>query len=259
MRYIFFIFFGTIQGLSLAQYTDVSNNPFVIHTTLKQTIAYHIPNQETLIQLTQDRTVAYQFIETPQSEPALQSQVKKIKGSIIAFGQEQSFDSEKKDSLSVEERNLIDSILQPSIQIFKASKQIKSNQLSSLSFEPEDYKKFFLPAKYIQAGTAFGWTDSVQVDSSSSVYECTFLRKYVDTIQIHVFGTHNIKNTVKQGEQVIQQVIKGLEKSMRYYHSKTGILMKEQRLIQFEGTAESQNTRFPVSVKIESTIEGIKN
>lgn len=46
---------------------------------------------------------------------------------------------------------------------------------------------------------------------------------------------------------------------MRYYHSKTGILMKEQRLIQFEGTAESQNTRFPVSVKIESTIEGIKN
>lgn len=67
-----------------------------MHTTLKQTIAYHIPNQETLIQLTQDRTVAYQFIETPQSEPALQSQVKKIKGSIIAFGQEQSFDSEKK-------------------------------------------------------------------------------------------------------------------------------------------------------------------
>ncbi|WP_163434398.1 hypothetical protein, partial [Escherichia coli] len=88
-------------------------------------------------------------IETPQSEPALQSQVKKIKGSIIAFGQEQSFDSEKKDSLSAEERNLIDSILQHSIQTFSASKQIKSNQLASLSFEPEDYKKFFLPAKYI--------------------------------------------------------------------------------------------------------------
>ncbi|MFM9625898.1 hypothetical protein ACKI14_49955, partial [Streptomyces turgidiscabies] len=71
----------------------------------------------------------------------------------------------------------------------------------------------------------------------------------------HVFGTHNIKNRVKQGEQVIQQVIKGLEKSMRYYHSKTGILMKEQRLIQFEGTAESQNTRFPVSVKLESLLK----
>jgi hypothetical protein len=256
MRYIFFIFFVTIQGLSLAQYTGVSNNPFLIQTTLKQTIAYHIPNQETLIQLTQDRTVAYQFIGSTESELALHSQVKKLRGSIIAFGQEQFFDSDKKDSLTPAERSLIDSILQPSIQNIKSGKRVIANKISSLSFEPEDYQKFFLPAKYSKAGTAFSWTDSIQVDSSTAVYECTFLRKYGDTIQVHVFGTHQIKNSVKQGEQVIQQIIKGLERSMRYYDSKTGILRKEQRLIQFEGTAESQNTRFPVSVKLEVTLLG---
>jgi hypothetical protein len=251
MRYIFFAFFSFFIGFLHAQFSW-SDKPFLIQTSLKQTIAYHIPYQETLMQLTQDRVVSYQLISAQQNELRVRAQVQKIKGKVIAFAQEQVFDSEKKDSLSEGEKILIDSILLPSIQTISASGVVKSNQINTLSFEPEDLRKFFLPASYLKVSTAFSWTDSTTIDSSKSVYECTFLRKQIDTIQVHVFATHQIKNTIKQGDQVISQVLKGLETSMRYYNSKTGILMKEQRLIQFEGTAESQNTRFPVSVKLES-------
>jgi hypothetical protein len=255
VHYIFFVLFFSLTSILHAQFSW-GNKPLVVQTSLKQTIAYHIPYQETLMQLTQDRLVEYQLMNDKPDELHIRSQVKNLKGKVIAFGQEQLFDSNKRDSLSDGEKTLIDSMLQPSIQIVSATGNSKTNQIASLSFEPEDIRKFFLANQYRNVNTAFSWKDSTTMDSSKSVYECTFLRKQIDTIQVHVFATHQIKNTIKQGDQVISQVLKGVEQSMRYYNSKTGILMKEQRLIQFEGIAESQNTRFPVSVKLESIVIG---
>lgn len=246
------------QTIAAQWSADLLGKKLLTNTAIKQTIAYHVPNAETLVQVKQTLTTNIQVHAASPSQLLVGVEVKRIQGEIDAFGQTQKFDSNKQDSISTEEKKLITDWLSVKQYTLSNIAVLSTANNSLTQFFPEDLRSYFLTENKRGAGIAFNWRDSLQTDSSRSVYECTVLKTTADSILVHVFGKHELKNTIQQANQSFHQVLKGVEQSTRWYEKKTGVLIRTQRLIQYEGTAENQDTRFPISMKIDVDVE-VKN
>jgi hypothetical protein len=176
-----------------------------------------------------------------------------ITGKLLAFGQEQTFNSDKPSGMSASDSIAIQAVLNKPVQIsVNNSKQhIRGDGAGAmLLLQPEDVSRFLLPFAAADIRQGYSWSDSTVADSSKTISRYLVTQKNTDSIEVMVFSEIELRTAFHQQNQVMLQQLKGYAKGYRWYNPKTGMLKRETLNTTYNGTSETGDQRFPVSISI---------
>lgn len=176
-----------------------------------------------------------------------------ITGKLLALGQEQVFNSDQPSGMTRSDSMAIQTVLNKPVRISVTNNQQQIRRDASgamLLLQPEDVSRFLLPLSAAAIRLGYSWSDSAVSDSSKTFSRYLVTQKNTDSIEVMVFSEIELQTAFHQQNQLMLQHLKGYAKGYRWYNSKTGVLKRETLNTTYNGTSETGDQRFPVSISI---------
>ncbi|HJV19201.1 MAG TPA: hypothetical protein VJ552_04920 [Sediminibacterium sp.] len=255
-KFLFIFFLGATAGVFLhaQHFNRYIHRQFEVEQQQKNSTTLHV--HETPILFYSERTTHTRYaVEAifPNGYDVM-SNTFSITGKLVAFGQEQIYNSAMPSGMPAADSLVMQALLHKNILIsVRDNQQQMIGQDSSgtiLLLQPEDVSRFLLPVSAAEIQQGYSWSDSTSLGGSSRFSRYLVTKKTSDTLEVMVFSEIQLQTRFMQQQQPMLQQLKGYAKGYRWYDPATGILKRETLSTSYNGSSETGDQRFPVSISI---------
>ncbi|MEI6264030.1 MAG: hypothetical protein WCP74_02935 [Sphingobacteriia bacterium] len=188
---------------------------------------------------------------------SLNSKVIHIDGKLIAFGNEQSFNSDSISSKSISDSIFILNLLNKDLIISIENNQLLSQKDSSASMLlmlKDDPSKFFLPFNFKELKLGQSWSDSIIGLNSKTINQYVVTKTTTDSVELRVYKEIQQQTRLEQDGKTVVQDLKGFSTSVRWYHTATQLLKNETSTANFSGTNRMGDESLPITIAIQTSL-----
>ncbi len=189
---------------------------------------------------------------------SLNSKVIHIDGKLIAFGNEQRFNSDSISSTSINDSAFILNLLNKELLISIENNQLVSQKDSSASMLlmlKDDPSKFFLPFNFKELKLGQSWSDSIIGLNSKTVNQYVITKTTADSLELRVYKEIQQQTKLDQDGETVVQDLKGFSTSVRWYHTTTQLLINETSTANFSGTNKMGDQSLPITIAIQTSVQ----
>lgn len=256
MRKFLFIFLFSIPAgttLYAQHFNRYSHKRFEVEQQQKNSTTLYVHEEPILFYSERTTHTRYAVEETFLNGYNLTANTISITGKLVAFGQEQIFNSAMPSGMPPADSVAIQALLHKTLRISVRNNQQQIRPDSSgamLLLQPEDVSRFLLPVSAENMKQGYSWSDSTMSDSSKTQSRYLVTKTTADTLEVMVFSEIQLQTRFMQQHQPMLQQLKGYTKGYRWYDPATGILKRETLSTSYNGNSETGDQRFPVAISI---------
>lgn len=260
LRFLLFLFIASsIFMQAAAQVTQpLIKQQFTVVQTQQNNTSLQIASEQMLMR--SDRiTITHYGVQSINSKGyRLQAITTHISGKLIAFGQEQNFNSNDTTGLNKEALGWIKNLLNKPVDILVVNNHalpILDTTAALINFLEEDAGKYFLPITPNNFKQGYSWSDSTAHDSSKTVYQYLVSKTTPDSIEISVYTDLIMHKRMQEKERFVVQHLKGVSRAVRWYNTHTGLLKKEESNTLLSGSMQTAEATIPVKISVKLLVE----
>ncbi|TAH13422.1 MAG: hypothetical protein EAZ12_01580 [Sphingobacteriia bacterium] len=186
------------------------------------------------------------------------SKVTHIDGKLIAFGNEQRFNSDSISSKSISDSAFILNLLNKELIISIENNQLLSQQDSAASMLlmlKDDPSKFFLPYNVNELKLGQSWSDSIIGSNSKTINQYIVTKTTPDFVELRVYKEIQQQTRLEQDGKTVVQDLKGFSTSVRWYNAATQLLKNETSTANFSGTNRMGDQSLPITITIQTSVQ----
>ncbi|TAG10729.1 MAG: hypothetical protein EAZ13_09185 [Sphingobacteriia bacterium] len=255
---IFLLFVGivvAVEAFAQVKIPQLQQVFSVVHTQQINT-EMHIAQAQMLMQSDRITQVNYTVESLHETGYQLKAITTYISGKMLAWAQEQSFNSNDTSGLNNDELKWIKNLLNIPVYINVVNNHAiptSDTTPAALYLSDEDAGKYFFSVAHPKLG--YNWIDSTHTDSSKIIYQYLISKITADSIAITVYADMVIRQKFQQNNTGLVQQLKGILRATRWYNTKSGVLKTEESNTLLTGSTAINGSKIPVRVTIKSSLK----